>query len=259
MSKQIAFKITDENLERVLDTLKDLAGIDNNAMIKIDDDNTLIYSLIGEGNSINAFKSFVFKTSDIFNICKVDEPITFITKDLKNMHKNLKILWEQGNVHGKIYYDDINGRMYSDRIQFNATGKLKLNFYGGDPTVMNTNVTVEQIKEIGLPENSNFNFQLNKEDFANIKKLSSADVISDVFYMNTTVENDKYSVSMSESSWEIKLADIEFDDIQTLSFPKKFFKRITILNEYVTVYVFDTFLMVSSNNSDYLISTEITV
>lgn len=259
MSKQISFKITDENLEKILNSLKDLSGIDNNAMIKIDAKDTLIYSLIGVGNSVNAFKSFNFKTDDIFDIGEINEPIIFITKDLKNMHKNLKILWEQGNVHGKIYYDDLGGKFYSDRIEFNATGKLKLNFYGGDPSVMNTNISLDQIREKGSPEYSNFNFRLNSDDFANIKKLSLADVVSDVFFMSTILDNGKYHVSISESSWDLVLSEIEFDDEITLSFPKKFFKKITISGDDVLVYVFDTHLMVSTGNTDYLISTEITV
>jgi len=42
-----------------------------------------------------------------------------------------------------------------------------------------------------------------------------------------------------------------------MSFPKKYFKSITIDGDSSKIYIFDNMLMVSNSNSDMLISTEI--
>lgn len=255
--KELSFKITTENLEGFINTLKDLSGIDKKCIFKIDSKNTLIYTKVGEGNSINAFKSFIYKTKDLFNIEDFEETINYISNDGKEMARKLQILNSFGeSVSGKFYFDKLGDEYYTERISIKAGTKLKLNFGGGDPTHSNSMISVGIIRDTMNTENSNFSFDLNSEDFQNIKRLASTDADIDIFYLNTKEKDGKCFVSIGENSWDLTLSEISFDKSITISFPKKYFKSITMGKTGCKVYVFDNKLMISNENSDMLISTE---
>jgi hypothetical protein len=258
--KELSFKISSENLNNLINTLKDLSSIDKKCIFRIDSKNILIYSKVGEGNTINAFKSFVYNTKDLFMIDDFEETINFITNDAKEFYRKLQILnsFQQDNT-GKIYYDSLGDTFYAERIVMKCGTKLKLSFNGGDPKSINSKISVEAIKQTMNIEDSNFNFDLKSDDFDNIKKLASNDIEQDVFYLNTVNKDDKYYVSIGETVWDLTLSEIEYDDKITISFPKKYFKSITINDDTVKIYVFDNKIMVSSDNSDMLISTELSV
>ena len=258
--KELSFKITSENLNSLINTLKDLSGIDKKSIFKIDKKDTLIYSKVGEGNSINAFKSFVYKTKDLFDIEDFEETINYIANDNKEMYRKLQILNSfQQDVSGKIYFDKLGDDDYAERISMKSGAKLKLNFGGGDPNSLNSKISVAVIKQTMDIANSNFNFDLRSDDFLNIKRLSTSDAENDIFYLNTTEKEGKHYVSIGESSWDLTVSEIQFDKSITMSFPKKYFKSITISGDSSKIYIFDNMLMVSNDNSDMLISTEISV
>ena len=258
--KELPFKISSEKIEALINTLKDLSGIDKKCIFKIDQKHTLIYSKVGEGNSINAFKSFVYDTKKLFDIEDFTDTINFVMPDTKEMYRKLHILNSFGqDVTGKIYYDQLSDGFYSERISMKAGSKLKLNFGGDDPLSVSSKISVEIIKETMNIDNSNFNFELKSEDFQNVKKLATPDVESDIFYMNTVEKEGRYFVSIGESSWDFTLSEIDYDQTITLAFPKKYFKSITVNGDSSKIYVFSNMLMVSTEDSDMLISTEITV
>jgi hypothetical protein len=176
------------------------------------------------------------------------------------MFRKLQILNSFGQeVSGKIHYDRLGDDFYSEKISMKAGSKLKLNFGGGDPLSLNSKISVDIIKQTMNVDNSNFNFELKSEDFVNIKRLSASDQFSDVFYLNTIEKEGKHYVSIGESSWDLTVSEIDFDKSITMSFPKKYFKSITIDGDSSKLYIFDNMLMVSNTNSDMLISTEISV
>lgn len=258
--QELPININKEMLSDLITTLKDLSTIDQKSIFRIDKKNTLIYSKVGEGSTINAFKSFVFNTNDLFNISDLEENINFICNNTKEMYRKLQILSSfENDVSGKIYYDVLGDNLYAERLLVKSGSKLKLNFYGGDPMSINTKISVDMIKKTINTDDSNFNFQLNVNDFASIKRLATPDAESDIFYMNTVEKDGKWYVSIGESTWDLNVSEIDWESQLTLAFPKKYFKSISINGEYSTIYVFDNMLMVSTENSDMLISTEITV
>lgn len=256
-TKELTFKISPENLLKIINVLKELSSIDEKALFKFDKKHILIYSLVGVGKGINAFKSFIFDTHDIFDIDDFDETIDFIAGDTKAIYRNLQIMLDlQTNVSGKIYYDEIGDKFFSDRMFFKTDSKLKLNFYGTDPMAFNTSISVNDIKKLTNIEHSNFNFDLTNKDYVNIKRLASSGKDVEVFYVNTFEKDSKYYISIGESAWDLTISEIDYDESRTISFPKKYFKSIT-MNEFAKVYVFDRFLLIKTEGSELLISTEI--
>lgn len=256
--KELSFRISQENVNSLINTLRDLSSIDKRVIFRIDSNNILLYSKVGEGNSINAFKTFVYKTTDLLEISEFEEVINFVINDAKEMYRKLQILnsFEKENI-GKIYYDNLGELFYAERISLKANTKLKLNFICDDPTYSNNKISVESVEKLMNTENSNFSFNLKSDDFLNIKKLASTDSESDVFYLNTIEKDGKYFVSIGESMWNLTLSEIDYSDTITISFPKKYFKSITIDDESAKLYVFDNMIMINNPSSNMLISTEL--
>lgn len=262
LTKELKFSITHDNLLRFIQTIKDLSKLDDSILFKFDKDNTLIYSLVGEGQSINAFKSFIFKTHDLFDMSNFDETIIFIGKTAKGIARKLQIMssFEMDNYNGKIFYDELSSMFFSDRIAFSSGRKMKQTFYGDDPRAMNHQISVDKIKEFIRLEDADFSFDLQASDFDKIKKLASPNEEMNIFYMTTSeIEDGEYAITIGENDWEIEVAKTDFDVPQTLAFPKKYFKTIGMVDGSAKIYVFDTSLMVSTPESDLLISIEMTV
>jgi hypothetical protein len=260
-TKELGFSISKDNLNKLIDTLKDLSRLDDKILFKFDKEHTLIYSLVGEGNTVNAFKSFIYKTSEIFDIEEFDETIMFIGKSAKSMARSLFIMsdFDIDTFEGKIYYDELGESFFSDRIYFRSGNKLRQSFYGDDPRAMNTQISVDKIKQFIKLDDADFSFDLNASDFDKIKKLATPDVEMNIFYMNTFEKDGEFFVSIGEGAWELTVAETEYSTPRTLAFPKKYFKTIGMVNGSAKIYVFDTSLMVSTPESDLLISIEITV
>ena len=258
---ELSFSITKDNLNKLTETLKDLSRLDDNVLFKFDNDNTLIYSLVGEGQSVNAFKSFIYKTKVLFEIDDFEDTIRYIGKSAKSLARNFQIMssFEIDVYKGKIYYDQLGDELFSDRIYFRSGNKLRQSFNGDDPRAMNTQISVEKIKEHVRLEDADFNFELSADDFDKIKKLATPDAEMNIFYLNTYEKDGKNYVSIGEGYWDLTVAETEYVHPRTLAFPKKYFKTIGMTDGLAKIYVFDTSLMVSTEDSDLLISIEVTV
>lgn len=258
---ELSFIIKKNNLSQLIEVLKDLSKLNDKILMKIDPENTLIYSLIGDSNSVSAFKNFVFKTHDLFsNIGDFDVTINYIIRSAKQMFRTLQIISSfDMDVNATIFYDTIAAGVYSDRINIKVGSKLRHNFYGDDPTKMNTRITVENIKQIANVENALFDFELSGDDFDKIKKLASPDDVVNIFYLSVHNNDDNNSVSVGEGTWDITVAETEYRRPISLAFPKKYFKTINMVNGVAKIYVFDNMILVVTENSNLLISIEVTV
>lgn len=259
--KKLQLKISKDNLLQVINTMKDLSNINDKLVFKFNKESLLIYSLVGEGQTINAFKSFVFNEKIFINEIDVDDTVIYIAKSAKLLVKNLKTLLDFDNdIDITLYYDIIGENFYADRFQLKSGSKLKLNFYGADPMNTNTKITNEHIKDLAEMNEVNFEFDLLDEDFDKVKKLASPDTEMDIFYMTTKERDGKYYVYLGENNWDLEIDTVNIDDDRSLAFPKKYFKSVIIdKGDKCKVKIFDTFLMISTDNSDLLISMEVTV
>ena len=55
---ELSFTIKPESLTQWIEILKDLSRLNDKVLMKIDQENTLIYSLVGDNNIVNSFKKF---------------------------------------------------------------------------------------------------------------------------------------------------------------------------------------------------------
>ena len=235
-----------------LDKVHDLLSIDDEILLKINNDKILLYSIVGEKMNVNAFKSFIFKTDEIFSF-KSDIPneIRFIITSGGKFENTLKNYLD--------YKEDIsceffmNDDTYADNFKF-KNSKLKLSINGGDVRGMNTTIDIEKINNTLNKDNIDFKFALDKNSYAKIKKIASIDSENDILYLNIIDKN----LTIGEHGWDLKICEVDHDDL-SITFPKKYFKSITFSEEEINVYVFDTFILVDNLNTNLLIALELSV
>jgi hypothetical protein len=127
---------------------------------------------------------------------------------------------------------------------------------GGDVRGMNTTIDIDKIKNTLNKNNIDFKFILDKNLYLKIKKMAS--IVPDSENEILTFTINKNVLSIGESFWDLKICDLEHEDL-TITFPKKYFKSITFTDDNVDVFIFDTFLLIDNQNTNLLIALELSV
>jgi len=258
-TSSIIYKISKDNLKDFISKSMDLTKIlskdeEDLIIFKINSNNILLYSSVGHGNDIHSFKSYNYKTNEIFSSKKtLENEIIMIIGKARKFAKNIKIFldFEDEDIEFKLTYNEDN---FVEKLHI-KNSKLNLDINGYDPKALKFNMDIETLNEVMNVDNSIYNFKLLKEDFDRIKKMGLVEIDNDVLYLN--IKDNK--ISIGETKWSLDLGDIdEVDSI--ISFPKKYFNSINYTTETeMKIYVYDTFIMILGDNTNLLISTEFSI
>lgn len=247
------FSLLPENLKKFTSNVEELTRIDEKMMMSFEENEVLMYSIAGD-SSINAFKSHLFTIDDYFEYKnEIGTNVDFIFKDAKKAFKVLQHFKEfDEEVKIKMVYNEDG---YGEKLLI-KNSRLKLEVHGGLPAVFPQKVTISQLREKLDTSKSKFSFNINKQDFEKIKKLSSIDKDNE-FYSITLKDN---KVLIGENSWTLEVDEIESQNEQ-ISFLKKYFNTIKLENdeENIKLYVFPNFVLIETQKFRLMISTEITV
>lgn len=246
------FTMSISQLNFFLDKIHDLLSIDDEILFKINNEDTLLYSTVGEKTNINAFKSFIFKTQDIFSFDNnILNEIRFIVTNGGKFENSLKSYLDYNEDINCEFF--LNDNTYVDNFKL-KNSKLKMSIIGGDHRAINTTIDIEKINKRINKDNIDFKFILDKVSFDKIKKLMTIDLENDILTLNIY---DK-KLTIGENKWNLNICDIEHDDL-SITFPKKYFKSITFTEKDIIIYVFDTFIFIDNKNTSLLIALELTV
>lgn len=246
------FSMTLTQLNFFIDKIHDLLSIDDEILLKINNDNILLYSIVGEKMNVNAFKSFIFKTNEIISFDEaLPKEIRFIITNGSKFENTIKNYLDYSEEIECEFF--MNDDTYADNFKLKNT-KLKLSINGGDVRGMNTTIDIEKINKTLNKDNIDFKFLLDKNSYTKIKKIASVDNENDIL----TLKIEDKKLTIGENNWDLKICDIEHDDL-SITFPKKYFKSITFTEDEINVYVFDTFLLIDNKNTNLLIALELTV
>lgn len=253
-NNNISFKSTVDQLSNLLKKIKDLTSIDNRVVLRLDKDNILLFSFVGENfKNIHAFKNYIFKIEDIFNIKKleIEEPIIFMIRDGKRFYRVIENLLDyKEDVHGKI---NINEDNIVNFVSFDNE-KLDLKVIGGDPLSISKEISIEDVNYLMDIKNSLFNFKLNRNDFLKIKKMGLIEnELKSVLYL--IINNNKLSIG--ETKWHLNITDVQQDNL-TLSFPKSYFNTINPTDD-IDVYVFENFILCKYDDYNLMIILETSI
>ena len=232
--------------------LEDLAKISDTIKFKIEQDNMLIYSIVGD-TILLAFKSYILNTQEYLKTkTEIETPLDIIISGAKRFVKNLsffkyseKIIW------------DVDFRSNSDddtllaRFVQVKNGKFKIGLQGGETTEIR-DITKSQLESRINLKNKKWQFQVSKHDFQDIKKLATINSDGKVIHLN--IEDGK--VNLSElSTWEYQVDEVEMTN-RHIMFNKTFLSSINDDVDKINFYVFDTFILTQDTQSNLMISIE---
>lgn len=246
------FSIKSEKLPEFISKLEDLTKISDGIKVKIDSENTMMYSILGK-STILAFKSHNIDTRDLFEIKdELEYGIDIIILNAKKFVKNLSFLKDSEKVtieitHKESQEDD--SIMDARALQI-VGGKLKVNWIGGEHYEIKDMNKGKLDQGLSL-KNSRWSFDIAKSDFADIKKLSS---INGERILQIVVKAGKVTIS-ENSSWEMEIDSIDTDRNSSLILNKKFLGCINDSDD-IQFHIFDNFMLVKHEDSNLMLSFE---
>ena len=252
MADKTKFKIKGEMFEDFISKLDDLTDISDSIKLKIDNENIMMYSTLG-GGVLLAFKNFLIKTRDYLDYGDdMEYTIDIIIVNAKKFVKNLRFLRESEkitfDISHKVSPDDDDVQV-GRSIQI-VGGKLKVNWIAGE------HYEIRDINKSILDDrlnlkNRKWNFNISKEDFNDIKKLSG---INSDKILNINVIKGKVTIS-ENAAWELELDKIDDDKNSTLILNKRFLKCIDDKKD-VDFSIFENFMLIKDNDTNLMLSYE---
>jgi hypothetical protein len=252
MANKVKFKFIPINLSDFISKIDDLSKIDDTIKLKIDNENILMYSMLG-GNVLLAFKNFLVKTSDYLDNVDFDYKIDLIIPSAKKFVKNLTFIKDQSSVSLDISYKESpdDDELFLARSFQITSGKFKVNWLAGEHYEMRDIDKNSLTTRLDL-RNKKWSFSIKNEDFIDIKKLSSINSERVISIMVT-----KGNVVVSEkSAWELEIDDLDDDRSASLILNKRFLGCINDKLTRVDFHIFDTFMLVKDIDSNLMLSFE---
>ena len=253
MANKVKFKIKSEKFADFISKLDDLTKIEDTIKLKIDNDNILMYSMMG-GNVMLAFKNYLINTREYLDYGDdLEYSIDIIIANGKKFVKNLNFIKDSDKVTMEITYkessDDetiMNGRS----LQV-VGGKLKVNWMSAEHFEM------RDINKIALKQRLDskgvkWNFSISKSDFSDVKKLSS---INGERIININIINGKVILS-ENAAWELEIDSIDVERNANLMLNKKFLSCINDDMENIEFNIFETFMLIKDDISNLMLSFE---
>jgi hypothetical protein len=260
MSGKVKFSIKNEKFDEFLSKLSDLTTISSTIKLKFDDENILMYSILG-GSVVLAFKSYLLNTSEYFDInLDSDKKYDIIIGNCDKFVKNLKFLNgdKSSQIKGYLQYrENTSGMRTEDEdlilcrsIQL-SSGKLKINWIGAEKYEIQ-DINKKQLASRLDIRKRKWSFLVSISDFDNIKKLSN---INSDRIINVNVKSGVVKFS-EKSSWELDVGEIEQNRDFNFIFNKRFFKCISLDEEHVEFSMFENFILIRDKESDLMLSYE---
>lgn len=251
MSSKLNIQINSDNFSDFLNKLEDLAKISDTIKLKVDSENILMYSIVGE-TILLAFKSYLLKTSDYLTIKEeLDNTLDIIISGGKKFVKNLGFIKTSEKILMNIDYRTTDEDINITRFLQIKNGKLKIALQGGETSEIRDIAKDVLSKRVDI-KNSKWNFKISKSEFQDIKKLSSINSEGKVIHLNV---DDKKVLLSETSTWEFQVDEVDITD-RHLMFNKTFLPSISDNSDNISFYVFETFILTKDDTSHLMISFE---
>lgn len=252
MANKIKFKIKSDKISDFIDKISDLTKISDTVKLKIDNDNVLMYSMIG-GSVLLAFKSYLINTKEYLDYDDIEYTLDTVIINAGKFVKNLSFLKTSDKVTMEISYkqsSDDENVMNARSIQI-VGGKLKVNWVGGEQFDVR-DITKAQLEQRLNLKNKKWSFNIIKSDFADVKKLSSINGEKII-----TMSVDKGKVVLSESgAWELEVDQLAEERNSNLILNKRFLSCIDESLDNVEFNIFDNFMLIKGDDTNLMLSFE---
>lgn len=251
MATKTKLKIKKERFSELVAKLTDLTGISDTVKLKIDNEHIMMYSTLG-GQVLLAFKNYLIRTKDYLDYEDLDYTIDVVIVNAKKFVKNLNFLMQAEKLTIDITHKpsaDDESVMVARGIQING-GRLKVNWIAGEHYAVrdiDKSILMDKL-DLRLRK---WNFIVKKEDFSDIKKLSS---INDGKLLNIYSEKGKVTISES-AAWELEVSDCDPEKSSSMILNKKFLKSIDDSKD-VDFSIFENFMLIKDEETNLMLSYE---
>ena len=253
MANKLTLKFNKSKFTDFVSKLQDLTNIEDIIKLKIDKDQILMYSMLGNDVSVLALKSHLIKTTDYIDNFSEDKVFDFIITSATKYVKNIKFFNIDIPIKLEIIYKPIpddNETMHVRSAQF-YNGKLKISCVGGEEFKIR-DINKTSLENRLNPKNSKWEFKISQNDFNDIKKLCNINNESKTF--NITVVDG--TVTMNETAkWELEIDNIPNRNTNII-FGKKYLSNINTTDEFINFSIFETFILVKDETSNLMLSFE---
>lgn len=253
MANKVKFKIKSEKFTDFISKLDDLTKIEDTIKLKIDNDNILMYSMMG-GNVMLAFKNYLINTRDYLDYGDdLEYSIDIIISNAKKFVKNLNFIKDSDKVTMEITYKESpdDDTIMTGRSLQVAGGKLKVNWMAAEHFEMRDINKVALKQRLDL-KGRKWNFTINKSDFSDVKKLSN---INSERIVNINIINGKVLLS-ENAAWELEIDSVDVDRNANLMLNKRFLSCINDDMENIEFNIFETFMLIKDDISNLMLSFE---
>lgn len=237
-----------DKITTFIDCISDLTKINNDIMVKIDNEYIMLYSCVGgkSGSDIISFKSYELKTHDILNISLPSNDITFsyIITSANKFVKNLTTLNALVDIKVAISYSKGKSDVYSIKQISFFDGRLKYSDVSGIDDLISFSITRDLLYQTIDLDNSELSFKMTGSDMSDIKKLSKNNSKKSI----SLKIKDKKLYASEIGVWNLLISEnIDFND-KEYSFNKDILKSLEYKKPYLDFVVFESFLMYKEDN-----------
>lgn len=254
MSKKLSINLNKRYFPDFINKIQDLSNINDVVKLKIESDRVLMYSMKANESAVLALKSYILPTVNYFDNFDEDTTFDFIIVNTPKFIKSLKFFDIDTQIKMDIIYKkhhDNEDIMQIRSAQF-SNGKLKISIVAGEDDKIR-DLNADLIEARTDVDNANFNFQISKQDFNDVKKLSAIDSEDKIL----NIEIDKGKITANEpAKWELQLGEIDEEIDSKIVFNKKYLSNINADPEFIDLYMFDTFILVKDAISNLMLSFE---
>ena len=254
MSKKMSINLNKRYFPDFINKIQDLSNINPVVKLKIESDKILMYSMKANDSAVLALKSYILPTINYFDNFNEESIFDFIIVNAPKLIKSLKFFDIDIQVKMDIIYKPHNEN--DDVMQIRSSqftnGKLKINSIGGEDSLIR-DLNSDAIEARTNIDNANYNFQITKRDFHDIKKLCAID--SEEKILSIDIESGKITASET-SKWELLVGEIDSSINQKIVFNKKYLSNINDDMDLIDFYMFETFILVKDNISNLMLSFE---
>jgi hypothetical protein len=254
VTQKSALLFKTNNFPSFVNKLQDLTQISDVIKLKIDSEHILAYAMITNDVSVMALKNYLLITNDYIDGFKSDKVFDLVITSAAKFVKNLKFFTIdyiiKFDLEAKVNPDD-ETTFHIRSCRFHNS-KFKVSCIGGELHKIR-DINKLALKSRTNPKNSKWGFKISKSDLQDVKKLcniNSEDKVLTVIVQGGSV---KFS---EELKWELEVDKIEDQKNRRIVFNKKYLSNIDDENELIEFKIFETFILVTSENSNLILSFE---
>jgi hypothetical protein len=255
---KLKFEFNKTEYSNFVDKLQDLAHISDVIKLKIDKDFIMAYSLVASDSAVLCLKNYYLKTSKYLNGWKTDSVFDFVISSSAKFCKNLRFFETFDVIKVEIHYKSSyeNPDVMHIRAMIVSTpamkgDRLKMTLVGSELSRIR-DINREILSAKLNPRLSKWSFTLQNEDFNTVKRMSS--INSDDKILNIVVDSELVYFS-DNGKWDIQVATAATQNTK-VTFSKKYLSNITSDSSEIDIKIFETFILVSDEESSLLLSFE---